>query len=94
MTGYSDTLLIVTVLAVPKGVTLNGHPCTEIKIRPPESERASRTFHNLRGSWNSVLPAWKYREWGSSCAVTAVTRLFPVLCYFRYCHCQTTFAQE
>ena len=28
MTGYSDTPLIVTVLAIPKGVTVSGQACT------------------------------------------------------------------
>ena len=32
MTGYSDTLLKVTLLANPKGVTASGEPCIQISL--------------------------------------------------------------
>ena len=32
ITKYSDNPLIVTVLAVPKGVTLNGQPCNTFRL--------------------------------------------------------------
>ena len=49
---YSDNLLIVTVLAVSKGVTLSGQPCS-YSMRWPLYTRT------LRGS------SWRRRVWGA-----------------------------